>query len=78
MRLNKKMLPREGVCAELTEEDYENETPRSRSIKAGTTADGKYQCRYCGLIFETLESHDEHYREVHGETKTYLKAENQS
>ena len=78
MKLNKKILPRERTYFELTEEDYENEVPWSGKVKAGTTADGKYQCRYCGLIFETLEAHDEHYRKVHGESKAYLKAENQS
>jgi hypothetical protein len=26
--------------------------------------EGKYRCRECGKVFDTLEEHDDHYRDV--------------
>ncbi len=33
---------------------------------------GKYQCRDCGKIFDTLEAHDLHWRRIHGESDALL------
>ncbi len=38
--------------------DYEDAAER--------TAEGKYRCRDCGVLFDTLEAHDFHLRSVHG------------
>lgn len=38
--------------------DYEDASER--------TAEGKYRCRDCGVLFDTLEAHDFHLRSVHG------------
>ncbi len=32
---------------------------------AELTSEGKYRCRDCGMLFETLEEHDLHCRRVH-------------
>jgi hypothetical protein len=56
----------------------ENKTLWSKKTAAQPTMDGKYHCRYCGLIFNTLEEHDIHHRQVHGQHSEYLTTENQS
>jgi hypothetical protein len=38
--------------------DYEDASER--------TAEGKYRCRDCGVLFDTLEAHDLHLRTAHG------------
>jgi hypothetical protein len=38
--------------------DYEDISKRN--------AMGKYRCRDCGVLFDTLEAHDLHLRTVHG------------
>lgn len=30
------------------------------------TLEGKYRCRQCGRVFDTLEEHDRHLRVTHG------------
>jgi hypothetical protein len=65
-------------CSEVTEEADENIMPWLVDSKPRTTSDGKYQCRYCGLIFETLEEHDAHHRQVHGQSQAYLTSADQS
>ncbi|MGD6851842.1 MAG: hypothetical protein ACQCN6_07275 [Candidatus Bathyarchaeia archaeon] len=37
--------------------DYEDATAASSG--------GTYRCRDCGLLFDTLEAHDRHLRQVH-------------
>ena len=57
--------------AELVEDDYDYE-----KHGAEVTVDGKYRCRYCGAVFETLEKHDEHHRRTHSKSEAYLALEN--
>ena len=38
---------------------------------AEMTLEGKYRCRECGQVFNTLEEHDDHHRKVHGSPETY-------
>jgi len=45
-------------------------TEEEGSGSAQTTSDGKYRCRTCGQVFDSLEAHDEHRRKMHGEEKT--------
>jgi hypothetical protein len=42
----------------LDYEDYYEKTPS-----------GRYRCRVCGALFDTLEEHDLHYRQMHGKVK---------
>ncbi len=60
MTTNEKRTRR--VCPELA--DNENELP-GESDSAEVTSDGKYRCRYCGLVFETSKAHDSHRQRVH-------------
>jgi hypothetical protein len=46
------------------------QTEVEESGSAQTTSDGKYRCRTCGQVFDSLEAHDEHRRKMHGEEKT--------
>ena len=48
-------LPAEG---EEMEEGEETDT-------AEFTSDGKYKCKVCGRVFDTLEEHDDHHRRMH-------------
>ncbi len=41
--------------------DYEDTTER--------TASGKYRCRDCGMLFDTLEELDLHNRTIHGRSE---------
>jgi aspartate carbamoyltransferase regulatory subunit len=77
MNLAKKPQNRER-CTTPNEEENENRFVRSHGAVVQTTADGKYQCRYCRLVFDTLEAHDAHHRQVHGQYSEYLTVENQS
>lgn len=60
-------LPRENKtskrCSEVIE-DREN-VLISYDDRVQTTASGKYRCRDCGKLFDTLEEHDAHHRKVH-------------
>ncbi len=38
---------------------------------AEVTTQGKYRCRDCGQLFDTLEEHDKHHRKVHGRPVAY-------
>lgn len=40
----------------LDYEDYAEKTPG-----------GRYRCRECGMLFDTLEEHDLHFRRMHGQ-----------
>ncbi len=37
---------------------------------AEKTASGRYRCRDCGMLFDTLEEHDLHWRRVHAQAET--------
>jgi hypothetical protein len=39
---------------------------------AEVTTEGKYRCRECGRVFDTLEAHDDHYRYAHGKQEAIL------
>jgi hypothetical protein len=39
--------------------DYENYAEKAPG--------GRYRCRECGMLFDTLEEHDLHYRRMHGQ-----------
>jgi hypothetical protein len=41
---------------------------------AEMTLEGKYRCRECGRVFESLEEHDDHYRKAHGAPEAALTA----
>jgi hypothetical protein len=50
--------------------DEENENKTSQNVddsesSAELTLEGKYRCRLCGKVFDTLEEHDDHRRKVH-------------
>lgn len=69
VKRNKKAAAREG-CSEALEEERENALLDYEDA-AEITSTGKYRCRDCGMLFETLEEHDEHHRTVHGQTEIY-------
>ena len=58
-------------CSEEIDEDKENEMYNYEDAAAEMTANGKYRCRDCGMLFETLAEHDEHHRKMHGQPETY-------
>ena len=65
--------PREGEAKLHSEaEDVANlvQSEGEGSGTAQTTPDGKYRCRACGQVFDSLEAHDEHRRKMHGIDKT--------
>ena len=65
--------PREGEAKLHSEaEDVENlvQAEEEGSGSAQTTFDGKYRCRTCGQVFDSLEAHNEHRRKMHGEDKS--------
>ena len=53
-------------CSEVIDEDKEDLLQDYE-----VTAEGKYRCRDCGMLFDTLEAHDEHHRTVHGQVDTF-------
>jgi hypothetical protein len=64
--------PREGEAKLHSEaEDAANlvQTEEEESGTARTTSGGKYRCRTCGQVFDSLEAHNEHRRKMHGEDK---------
>ena len=36
------------------------------------TSQGKYRCRYCGVVFENREAADAHHRRIHVHSHGYL------
>jgi hypothetical protein len=48
--------PLDLESALLDYEDYAEKAPG-----------GRYRCRECGMLFDTLEEHDLHYRRMHGQ-----------
>ncbi len=67
MKPEKRPRNREG-CAEVNDEDLEDALSDYEDAAQRTTA-GKYRCRDCGMIFDTLEEHDLHHRTVHGQAE---------
>ena len=62
-------------CGESVED---TEMPSYERADAQVTADGKYECRYCGMFFETLEAHDSHFKRIHVRAQVYLSSTDQS
>jgi hypothetical protein len=56
--------------SEASEETLENALSDYEDT-AEVTSEGKYRCRDCGLLFDTLEAHDRHYLEVHRREAIY-------
>ena len=52
---------------EFIEIEEEIEVSDTRASPEGTS-NSKYRCRYGGLLFETMEAHDQHHRKVHGQS----------
>ena len=69
VKCDSKTAAREG-CSEVLEEERENALLDYEDT-AEITASGKYRCRDCGMLFETLEEHDVHHRRVHGQAEIY-------
>jgi rubrerythrin len=65
-------------CTKSIEDTEEYDELNNEKAVAEVTSDGKYRCRYCGLLFESMEAHDKHYRKVHGQSQAYLRTINQS
>jgi len=59
-------------CDEMTQDEEEKQLSDYRQTAPEVTANGKYRCRYCGMLFGTLEAHDDHYHKIHGRTQGYL------
>ncbi len=57
-------------CSQVLDEDSENALLDYEDA-AEVTTNGKYRCRDCGMIFDTLEEHDRHSRMVHGRAEIY-------
>jgi hypothetical protein len=70
--MERKSLKNSKHCPELSEED-EAKLFENSAVEAA--AKGRYQCRYCGMLFETLEAHDKHYRETHVQTSVHPEIE---
>jgi hypothetical protein len=51
-------------CIEIVVVDTENALLDYEDTAEATTG-GKYRCRDCGKLFDTLEEHDRHRREIH-------------
>ncbi len=69
--MSAEMEPQEEYT-EVIEENPENALSDYEDAKA--TSAGKYRCRDCGKLFETLEEHDLHRRQVHGGAETIMLA----
>ncbi len=52
---------------EMTDQGMKDQKAKA-STTAEITAEGKYKCRTCGQIFDTLEAHNEHHRRMHEQT----------
>jgi hypothetical protein len=52
----------------VSDEERENENSEygiESESSAEITLEGKYRCRQCGRIFDTMEAHDDHRRKTH-------------
>ncbi len=52
----------------MTGQGMKDQRARKGSTTAEITAEGKYKCRTCGQVFDTLEAHNEHHRKMHKQT----------
>ncbi len=57
------------VSGQVLEEDHSDAL--SDYEAAEVTAQGKYRCRDCGMLFDTLEEHDLHHRKIHSQESSY-------
>lgn len=48
------------------------------STTAEVTAEGKYKCRTCGQVFDTLGAHNEHHRKMHEQTSEQIPVKQQA
>ena len=72
--MNLDNLPDEySICSKVLDEDLENALTDYEDA-AERTVTGKYRCRECGMLFDTLEEHDLHLRTIHGRTQPVLLA----
>ena len=65
--------PRENEANLHSESEDVASLPQTEEEEAGatqTTFEGKYRCRTCGQVFDSLEAHNKHRRKMHGEEKT--------
>jgi len=46
-------------------EDEHSQYGIETESSAEMTLEGKYRCRQCGKVFNTMEEHDEHHSRVH-------------
>jgi len=67
---NRKRRGKRKSCTQIIEED-KTEALIDYQDAAEVTTTGKYRCRDCGMLFETLEELDLHQRKVHGHIATY-------
>ncbi len=58
-------------CSEVLDETLQNALLDYEDA-AERTINGKYRCRDCGMLFDTLEQHDLHHRRVHGQVEVPL------
>ncbi len=68
---NKSGQEESRVSAGYESEEMTDQGMKDQKAKASTaeiTAEGKYKCRTCGQIFDTLEAHNEHHRRMHEQT----------
>jgi hypothetical protein len=52
----------------VSDEETENENSEygiESESSAEITLEGKYRCRLCGKVFDSLEEHDDHQRRRH-------------
>lgn len=47
------------------EQNSSNEYGFESESSAEITLEGRYRCRQCGKVFNSLEEHDDHRRKVH-------------
>lgn len=58
-------------CNKVLRKDPENDLV-DYAAAVGSAVNSQYQCRHCGMRFDTLEEHDRHNRRVHGQGSSLL------
>lgn len=56
-------------CKEVLDGDLENALSDYEPTE--TIVNENYQCRDCGMLFDTLEEHDVHRRKIHSQEESY-------
>jgi len=65
----------EKMGSESKDVEEREETKRDVSATAELTSDGRYKCRTCGQVFDTLEEHNEHHRMMHWQPEEQMPRE---